>query len=132
VTHDIDVLAAKVEAGADQAITQMLFDNSHYLDYIERVRARGIGIRLVPGIFPIHSFPAVARFAARCGATIPNHVARRFDGLTDDEARCVAVDVASEQIRDLADHGVEHVHIYTLNRPDLAVAICERLSLVAS
>ena len=132
--HDLDVLAAKVDAGADHAMTQMFFDNDLFLAYVERVRDRGIDVPIVPGIFPIHSFPAVARFAARCGASIPASVARRFEGLDDDPAAThrVAADLAAEQIRHLATNGVGHVHLYTLNRADLALAVCERLSLVAA
>ncbi len=132
--HDLDVLAAKVEAGADQAMTQMFFDNAHYHAYVERVRARGIDVPIVPGIFPIHSFPAVARFAERCGATIPPAVAARFDGLDDDPAATldVATEVAAAQIHDLVERGVEHVHLYTLNRAELALAVCDRLSLVST
>ena len=84
--HDLDVLAAKVAAGADQAMTQMFFDNESVpRATCDRVRARGIDVPIVPGIFPIHSFPAVERFAARCGAIDPD-VGRvdRFDGLDDD------------------------------------------------
>ena len=132
--HDLDVLAAKVDAGADRAMTQMFFDNAHYLAYVDRVRARRIDVPIVPGIFPIHSFPAVARFAERCGATIPAAVAERFDGLDDDPAATheVATEVAATQILELAEHGVEHVHIYTLNRAELALAVCDRLSLVTA
>jgi methylenetetrahydrofolate reductase (NADPH) len=134
VEHDLDVLAAKVDAGADRAITQMFFDNSCYLAYVDRVRARGIDVPIVPGIFPIHSFPAVARFAARCGATIPTTTAERFEDLDDDRDATleVAAELAAEQIHELADHGVDHVHLYTLNRADLALAVCERLSLVTT
>lgn len=130
--HDLDVLAAKVDAGADHAMTQMFFDNSFYFAYLERVRARGIEVPIIPGIFPIHSFPAVARFASRCGATIPSSIAERFDGLDGDRAATLAVaaEVAADQIRQLAEHGVEHVHLYTLNRAELTLAVCERLSLV--
>jgi len=132
--HDLDVLAAKVDAGADRAMTQMFFDNDHYLTYVDRVRARGIDVPIVPGIFPIHSFPAVARFAARCGATIPSSIADRFDGLDDDRDATldIAAQVAADQVRHLAEHGVEHVHLYTLNRAELALAVCDRLSLVTA
>ena len=132
--HDLDVLAAKVDAGADRAMTQMFFDNAHYLAYLDRVRARRIDVPIVPGIFPIHSLPAVARFAGRCGATIPTAVAERFAGLDDDPAATheVATEVAATQILELAEQGVEHVHIYTLNRAELALAVCDRLSLVTA
>lgn len=127
--HDLDVLAAKVDAGADRAMTQMFFDSEHYVRYMERVRGRGIDVPIVPGIFPIHSFPAVARFAARCGAGIPPAVAARFNGLDDDRhtTHAVAAELAAEQIRRLAEHGVEQFHLYTLNRADLALAVSERV-----
>lgn len=132
--HDLDVLAAKIDAGADRAMTQMFFDNRHFVDYLRRVRARGVEVPIVPGIFPIHSFPAVARFAARCGATMPAAIARRFDGLDDDRAATheLAADLAATQIRELTTHGVEHVHLYTLNRSELALAVCDRLATVSA
>jgi methylenetetrahydrofolate reductase (NADPH) len=132
VDHDLDVLAEKVAAGADRAITQMFFDNELFLRHRDRVAARGLDIPLVPGVFPIHSFPAVARFAERCGATIPDSVAERFAGLDDehDATHAVAADLAAEQIAELARHGVEHVHLYTLNRAALPLAVGERLGVV--
>lgn len=132
VAHDLDVLAAKVDAGADRAITQMFFDNSMFLRYRDRVAARGLDIPVVAGVFPIHSFPAVARFAARCGASIPHGVAARFDGLDDDHdaTQAIAAELAAEQIAELSGHGVQHVHLYTLNRAELALAVGERLGVV--
>ena len=85
----------------------------------------------MPGIFPIHSFPTVARFAARCGASIPSRIADQFAGLDDDfdTTQVVAAEIAASQIRELAAHGVDHVHIYTLNRADLALAVCQQLGV---
>jgi methylenetetrahydrofolate reductase (NADPH) len=132
LAHDLDVLAGKVAAGATRAMTQMFFDNTTFLTYRDAVAARGIDVALVPGIFPIHSFPAVARFASRCGASMPTRIADRFDGLDDapEAAHAVAAELAASQIAELAAEGVEHVHVYTLNRPELALAVCERLGLV--
>lgn len=132
VDHDLDVLAAKVAAGARRAVTQMFFENRDFVAYCDAVRGRGLAVDVVPGIFPIHSFPAVSRFAARCGAAMPASIAARFSGLDDDPraTREVAADVAAEQITELTAHGVRHVHLYTLNRPELALAVCERLGLV--
>ena len=129
IDHDLDVLAEKIEAGADQAMTQMFFDNEFYLRYLERVRARNIDIPIVPGIFPIHSFDSVAQFAHRCGATMPQRIAERFNRTTDADAQQIAADIAAEQILDLAKEGVERVHLYTLNRAELALAVCERLGI---
>lgn len=128
--HDLDVLAAKVDAGATSAITQMFFDNRLFERYRDRVVGRGIDVELVPGIFPIHSFGAVARFAERCGASIPSAIAERFAGLDDDPvtAHKIAAEIAADQITELAALGVDRVHLYTLNRADLALAVCERLA----
>ncbi|MEP5516728.1 MAG: methylenetetrahydrofolate reductase [NAD(P)H], partial [Bauldia litoralis] len=83
---DIDMLKRKVDAGADRAITQFFFDNDLYEAYVERVRAAGINIPIVPGIAPVHNFAQVARFAAGCGASVPDWLAQRFEGLEDDPA----------------------------------------------
>lgn len=128
--HDLDVLAAKVEAGATEAITQMFFDNDQFLSYLEQVRARGIHVPIVAGIFPIHSFPAVSRFAARCGAAVPPRIAERFAGLDDDRETThkIAAELAADQITELHDCGVDRFHVYTLNRPELALAVHEQLT----
>lgn len=134
--HDLDVLAEKVAAGATKAITQMFFDVDIFARYLDRVRARGIEIPIVPGIFPIHSFASVASFAAKCGASMPTGLADRFAGYEDDHRSThgIAADHAAEQIERLTELGVEHVHLYTLNKSDLALAVCDRLgrSLAAS
>jgi methylenetetrahydrofolate reductase (NADPH) len=129
IDHDLDVLAEKVAAGADRAITQMFFDVDVFARYLEQVRGRGIEIPIVPGIFPIHSLPSVASFAARCGASIPDAVAARFAGHDDDAHATheIAAEHAAEQIERLAGLGVGHVHLYTLNKADLALAVCDRL-----
>jgi methylenetetrahydrofolate reductase (NADPH) len=128
--HDLDVLSEKVAAGATRAITQMFFDVDLFARYLERVRARGIEIPIVPGIFPIHSFPSVATFAAKCGASIPSVVAERFVGHEDDPVATheIAADHAAEQIERLEALGVGHVHLYTLNKADLALAVRDRLA----
>jgi methylenetetrahydrofolate reductase (NADPH) len=129
--HDIAVLAQKIEAGADQAITQMFFDNAPFYRYRDRVRAAGIQASIVPGIFPVHSISAVSRFASKCGATMPDEISRRFERVSGDERASfeTAADVAAEQIDDLASNGVKAVHLYTLNRADLALAVCDRIGV---
>lgn len=128
---EIDVLKRKVDAGATRAITQFFFDNELYDAYVGRVRAAGIDIPIVPGIMPVLSLTQVTRFAARCGASVPEWVARRFEGLDDDAAtrQLVSAAVAAEQVLDLVDRGVEDFHFYTLNRADLVYAICRLLGL---
>ena len=128
---DIDILKAKVDAGADRAITQFFFDNDIYERYVERVRRAGITIPIVPGLAPVHSFKAVSSFAAKAGASVPAWLAQRFEGLDDDPAtrQLVAAAVASEQVLDLVDRGVTEFHFYTMNRADLVYATCHLLGL---
>ena len=95
------------------------------------MRSAGIYVPIVPGILPIHSFKAVARFAGRCQASIPAWIADRFAGLEDDPKThaLVASAVAAEQVLDLMDRGVRDFHFYTMNRPDLVFAICHMIGL---
>lgn len=126
---DIDMLQAKVDAGATRAITQFFFDNDHYYRYLDKVRARGIDIPITPGIIPFNA--QVAKFAGACGATVPDWFARRFEGLENDPetAKLVSAATAVEQVMDLVDHGITDFHFYTLNRADLVYAICHMLGL---
>src|SRR5690606_23583410 len=119
------------DAGATRAITQFFFDNAHYWRYLERVRARGISVPIIPGIIPIHNFAQVTGFAKRCGASVPPSLASRFEGLENDNetAQLVAATVAAEQVMDLAAHGVKEFHFYTLNRARLVYAICHMLGI---
>jgi methylenetetrahydrofolate reductase (NADPH) len=131
VAADIDMLKAKVDAGASRAITQFFFENSLYFRYLDRVRASGIDIPIVPGILPVQNFKQTKNFAARCGASVPDWLAERFDGLDDDQAtrKLIAAAVAAEQVLDLVDHGVTDFHFYTMNRADLVFAICHLLGV---
>ncbi len=128
---DLDALAAKVDAGADEALTQFFFDNTSYLRYLDRVRARRIDVPIVAGIMPIHDFVQISNFAGRCGTTIPARLARRFEGLEHDETtrRLVGANVAAEQVLGLVDAGITDFHFYTLNRPDLAYSLCRLLDI---
>jgi methylenetetrahydrofolate reductase (NADPH) len=131
VEADIDMLAAKVAAGATRAITQFFFDNDLYFRYLDRVRARGINVPVVPGILPVQNFKQMKQFAQRCGTSVPDWLARRFDGLDDDPAtrKLIAATIAAEQVLDLAKRGVRDFHFYTMNRADLVYAICHLLDL---
>ena len=131
VAADIDMLAAKVDAGATRAITQFFFENDRYFRYLDRVRARGIEVPVVPGILPVQNFKQAKAFAARCGTSVPVWLAARFDGLDDDATtrKLIAVAVAAEQVIDLLDRGVTDFHFYTMNRADLVYAICHLLGL---
>jgi methylenetetrahydrofolate reductase (NADPH) len=131
VAADIDMLKAKVDAGATRAITQFFFENSLYFRYLERVRKSGIDIPIVPGILPVQNFTQTKNFAARTGASVPAWLARRFDGLDNDPTtrKLIAAAVAAEQVLDLVDRGVTDFHFYTMNRAELVYAICHLLGL---
>ncbi|SFK54061.1 methylenetetrahydrofolate reductase [NAD(P)H] [Methylocapsa palsarum] len=131
VEADVDVLKAKIDAGATRAITQFFFENECYLRYLDKVRSKGVDIPIIPGIVPVQSFKQTANFAARAGASVPQWLADRFEGLDDDPQtrRLVAATVAAEQVLDLVDRGVRDFHFYTMNRADLVYAICHLLGL---
>ena len=131
VAADIDMLKAKVDAGATRAITQFFFENDLYFRYLERVRKSGIDIPIVPGILPVQNFTLARNFAARAGTSVPDWLAHRFDGLDDDPAtrKLIAAAVAAEQVLDLVDQGVTDFHFYTMNRAELVYAICHLLGL---
>lgn len=130
---DIEMLKRKVDNGATRAITQFFFDNDLYERYVERVRRAGIYIPIVPGIQPVHNFRQVANFSAKAGALVPAWLAERFDGLDNDPQThaLVASAVAAEQVMDLMERGVEEFHFYTMNRADLAFAVCHMIGLRA-
>jgi len=131
VDADLENLKRKIDAGAGRAITQFFFDTDVFLRYRDRCSAAGIHVNIVPGILPITRFPQLLRFADRCGASVPEWLRRRFDGLDDDAEtrRMIAAHVAIEQVHRLQEHGVEEFHFYTLNRAELTYAICHAMGL---
>jgi len=128
---DIDMLKAKVDAGATRAITQVFFDNDLYFRYLDRVRARGIFIPIVPGIMPMHNFKQARVFVTRAGTSVPGWLAEKFEGLDDDveTRKLVAATVVAGQVQKLNKHGVDTFHFYTMNRADLVFAICHLLGI---
>jgi methylenetetrahydrofolate reductase (NADPH) len=131
IDADLENLKRKVDAGAGRAITQFFFETDVFLRYRDRCAAAGIRVPLVPGILPITRFPQLLRFAGRCGASVPQWLRQRFDGLDDDPEtrRMIAANVAIEQVQRLRMHGVDEFHFYTLNRAELTYAICHALGL---
>jgi methylenetetrahydrofolate reductase (NADPH) len=131
IEDDLDALQRKIDAGASRAITQFFFDNELYFRFLDRARARGIHIPIVPGVLPVQNFRQARNFAVRAGASIPNWLADRFAGLDDDVAtrRLVAAAVATEQVLSLVAQGISEFHFYTMNRADLVFAICHQLGV---
>ena len=128
---DLVNLKRKVDAGASRSITQFFYDTDVFLRFRDRAAAAGITAPLVPGILPITRFPQVLRFAAMCGASVPEWLKDRFHGLDDDPEtrRLIAASVAIEQVQELARQGVREFHFYTLNRAELTYAICHALGV---
>lgn len=128
---DIDMLKRKVDAGATRGITQFFYDNDAYFRYLDRVRAAGVAIPIAPGVMPITNFAGVRKMADATGATIPGRLVKLFQNLDEDPAtrQLIAATVAAEQCLALAEKGVKHFHFYTLNRDDLAYALCTMLGV---
>ena len=130
---DLDNLIAKIDAGADRAISQFFFSADNFFRFRDRVAARGVDIEIVPGILPVSNVAQTRKFAGQCGAAIPDWMDRLFEGLDDLPAArsLVAATIASELCGQLYAGGVRQFHFYTLNRAELAYAICHLLGVRA-
>jgi methylenetetrahydrofolate reductase (NADPH) len=130
---DLDNLIAKIDAGADRAITQFFFSADNYFRFRDRVAARGVDIEIVPGILPVSNVAQTRKFAGMCGAAIPDWLDRLFEGLDELPAarQLVAATIAGELCGQLYAGGVRQFHFYTLNRAELAYAICHLLGVRA-
>jgi methylenetetrahydrofolate reductase (NADPH) len=128
---DLDNLKRKIDAGADRAITQFFFSPDCFLRFRDEAAAAGIDAELVPGILPVSNVAQTRKFAASCGATIPAWMDALFEGLDNLPAarQLVAATVAAELCGQLYAGGVRQFHFYTLNRAELAYAICHLLGL---
>ena len=131
IDHDIDVLKAKVDAGATLAVSQFFFDLDAFLRFRDRVDAAGIKIPLVPGIMPVTNFNGLKKMSVACQTAIPAWLANLFEGLDDDAdtRRLIACSVAAEMCAKLEEEGFDAFHFYTLNRADLVYAICRILGV---
>ncbi|MBT8107070.1 MAG: methylenetetrahydrofolate reductase [Gammaproteobacteria bacterium] len=128
---DLDNLKRKLDAGATRAITQFFFDVDVFLRFRDRCAAAGIDSPIVPGILPITRFPQLEKFAKACGASVPDWLRQWFAGLDEDaETRqMIAASIAIDQVHRLEAEGISEFHFYTLNRSELAYAICHALGV---
>lgn len=128
---DLDHFIGKVKAGADSAITQYFFNADAYHDFVDRVRARGVDIPIVPGIMPITNYSQLARFSNMCGAEIPRWMRLRLTDFGDDKAsiKAFGMDVISRLSQDLLDSGAPGLHFYTLNNAEVTMGIWKQLRL---
>jgi methylenetetrahydrofolate reductase (NADPH) len=131
--REIDVLKAKVDAGATRALSDFFFDIDGFLRFVDAVRAAGVTIPIVPGIMPVSNFAGLVRMSKPMRTVVPDWLANHFEGLDDDPAtrRLVAASVAAEMCAKLEEEGFEDFHFYTLNRAELTVAICRVLGVKA-
>jgi methylenetetrahydrofolate reductase (NADPH) len=131
IEHDIDVLKAKIDAGATLAVSQFFFDIDAFLRFNDKVRAAGITIPIVPGVMPVTNFNGLKKMSQACQTAVPAWLANLFEGLDGDAEtrRLIACSVASEMCAKLQEQGFEDFHFYTLNRADLVYAICRVLGV---
>ncbi|MFN5758702.1 MAG: methylenetetrahydrofolate reductase [NAD(P)H] [Sphingomonadaceae bacterium] len=128
---DLDNLKRKLDAGGSRAISQFFFSPEVFFRFCDAAAAAGIEAEIVPGILPVSNVAQARKFAAACGATIPDWMDRLFEGLDDHPAarQLIAATIAAEMCRKLYAGGVRNFHFYTLNRAELSYAICHLLGL---
>ncbi|MEM8988922.1 MAG: methylenetetrahydrofolate reductase [NAD(P)H] [Pseudomonadota bacterium] len=130
MSADIDHLKRKIDAGAAGAITQFFFDNEVFYRFRDACAAAGITVPIIPGILPVDDFEKMVNFAARCQTSVPDwmHTAYR-NAETMEDHDLLSVAIATEQCDELLEAGVEHLHLYTLNKPDLPWQVCRALGI---
>ncbi len=128
---DIDWLKRKIDAGATEAITQFFFEAETFLRFRDACAAAGIDAPIIPGILPIENWTGARKFATACGTQIPAWLDDAFaKAIRDDRHDLLATAIATELCSDLIGEGVEDLHFYTLNRPDLTRDVCHALGVV--
>jgi methylenetetrahydrofolate reductase (NADPH) len=122
---ELDYLRAKVDAGVSVLVTQLFFDNAHYFRFVERVRAAGIDVPVLPGIIPIASAAQVQRLVSMCGASVPDGLRRELEQRAHDPAAAAQLGIAyaTAQCAELLDAGVAGLHFYTFNRSPATLSI---------
>jgi len=127
---DIDHLKRKIDAGAVGAITQFFFDNNAFLRFRDACAAAGIDAPIVPGVLPVENFPRMCNFAARCETKVPKWMHRAYaNAATEQEQDLLSVTIAAEQCHGLMQEGVERLHLYTMNKPNLPYQVCRALGV---
>ncbi len=127
---DVDWLKAKLDAGADEALTQFFFEAETFFRFRDACEKAGIDKPIVPGILPIENWKGARNFAKRCGAHIPDWIENAFDkAIRDDREDLLATALCTELCSDLIEGGVDKLHFYTLNRPELTRDVCFALGI---
>lgn len=127
---NIDWLKRKIDAGADEAITQFFFEADTFFRFRDACADAGLAAPIIPGILPIENWQGVERFAQSCGTSVPAWLKDAFSKAErDDRQDLLATAVATELCSELVAGGVEHLHFYTLNKPEMTKDICMALGL---
>lgn len=128
---DLDNFRAKVNAGADSAITQYFYNVDAYTHFVEQCQQRGIDLPVVPGIMPITNYSNLARFSDACGAEIPRWIRKRLEAYGDDSAsiRAFGADVVTGLCERLLKAGAPGLHFYTMNQAAPTLEIWDRLGI---
>ncbi len=127
---DVDYLKRKIDAGASEAITQFFFETETFLRFRDRCAAAGIDAPIVPGILPVENWTGVRKFAKACGTVIPPWVDRAFEAAErDGRSELLATALCTEMCSDLVAEGVDSLHFYTLNKPNLTRDVIHALGL---
>ena len=127
---DIDFLKRKIDAGASSAITQFFFQPETFFRFRDACAKAGITAPILPGILPIENFSGAQKFAARCGTKIPATTVTAFENAArDGTTELLAVATATSLCDRLVQGGVEHLHFYTLNKPELTRDVCVAMGL---
>ncbi len=131
ISGDLDVMSEKVDCGADFIITQLYFDNRVYFDYVKRLRNRGIGIPVIPGVLPIRNLASLRFILELCNAKVPgqliNALLKADEEGGNEAVYKVGVAFAKQQVRELLENGAPGVHLYTLNKADMCLEVMEGL-----
>ncbi len=129
---DIRYLKEKVDAGCDFLTSQMFFDNNIFYNFLYRAREAGILVPILPGIMPITAKKQLSRSVAMSGTNVPARFSAIVDRFGDDPVamKQVGIVYATDQIIDLIANGVNHIHVYSMNKPDVAKGILDNLSAV--
>ncbi len=130
INEDLDHLKEKVEAGCNFLTTQMFFDNNIYYNFMYKLLKKNINVPVIPGIMPVTRSSQIKQIISLSGNMVPPRFKAIVDRFSNDPAamRQAGIAYATEQIIDLIANGVNHVHIYTMNKPDIAGAIINNLS----
>ncbi|MDX9951221.1 MAG: methylenetetrahydrofolate reductase [NAD(P)H] [Methylophilaceae bacterium] len=128
---DLRHFKAKVDAGADAAITQYFYNTDAYFRFVDQCQSLGIDIPIVPGVMPIYNYTQLARFSSVCGADIPRWLRLRLQDFGDDlpSLRSFGMDVVTELSERLISGGAPGLHFYTLNQAGIISTILQRLAL---